>query len=74
FKWSIFAHFGLFGVNNPRGFSDRDRRPGQGGGYTTAALIRAGYTTERRRLQNRLPAQGGGFAQNAKELILETAL
>ncbi|KAH9313816.1 hypothetical protein KI387_022443, partial [Taxus chinensis] len=56
---------------NPRGFSDRDRRPGQGGGYMTAALFRAAVTRPpplRRRLQNRPPAQGGGFAQNAKEL------
>ncbi|KAH9303613.1 hypothetical protein KI387_008017, partial [Taxus chinensis] len=44
---------------------------------TTAALARAVVTRLpplRRRLQNRLPAQGGGFAQNAKELIFEITL
>ncbi|KAH9295076.1 hypothetical protein KI387_038664, partial [Taxus chinensis] len=59
---------------NPRGFSDRDRRPRQGGGYTTAALYRAAVTRPpplRRRLQNRPPAQGGGFAQNAQEPYLK---
>ncbi|KAH9296522.1 hypothetical protein KI387_040110, partial [Taxus chinensis] len=61
-------------IKNPRGFSDHDRHPRQGGGYTTAALFRAAVTRPpplRRRLQNRLPAQGGGSAQNAKELIFE---
>ncbi|KAH9318466.1 hypothetical protein KI387_020235, partial [Taxus chinensis] len=43
-------------IKNPREFSDRDRRPGQGGGYMTASLIRAAVTRPpplRRRLQNR---------------------
>ncbi|KAH9320555.1 hypothetical protein KI387_015194, partial [Taxus chinensis] len=54
-------------IKNPHGFSDRDRHPGQGGGYTTAALSRAAVTLSppsRRRLQNCPRAKGGGFAQN----------
>ncbi|KAH9292221.1 hypothetical protein KI387_042593, partial [Taxus chinensis] len=52
---------------DPRGFLGHDRRPEQGGGYETAALIRAAVTRPpplRWRLRNRRPAQGGGPAQN----------